>query len=225
MGRGEWLAERRAAVERNYTLEAPTYDEGYDPVTPEHLRFVTRLIDTCPSAGTVLDAACGTGTYVGMVLVAGRHLVGADQSDGMLAEARSKHPEVRFERIGLQELAFDREFDAAMCTDAMENVPPEDWPRVLGNLRRAVRPGGHVYLTVEEIERRELASAFEEATVAGLPSVYGEMVVGDTAGYHYYPDRDRVQGWLSEAGFGVVDDADEWLDGYGYHHLLVRAPD
>ena len=94
-----------------------------------------------------------------------------------------------------------------------------------GNLRRAVRPGGHVYLTWEEIERRELASAFEEATVAGLPSVYGEMVVGDTAGYHYYPDRDRVQGWLSEAGFGVVDDADEWLDGYGYHHLLVRAPD
>jgi len=94
-----------------------------------------------------------------------------------------------------------------------------------GNLRRAVRPGGHVYLTWEEIERRELASAFEEATVAGLPSVYGEMVVGDTAGYHYYPDRDRVQGWLSDAGFGVIDDADEWLDGYGYHHLLVRVPD
>ena len=25
--------------------------------------------------------------------------------------------------------------------------------------------------------------------------------------------------------FGVVNQADEWLDGYGYHHLLVRAGD
>ena len=223
MNREAWLAERRAAVEADYTQEAPTYDEGYDPATPEHRRFVARLIDTCPPAGVVLDAPCGTGTYVGMVLAAGREVVGIDQSAGMLAQARSKHPGVRFERIGLQELAFDAEFDAAMCVDAMENVPPEDWPRVLGNLARALRPGGHVYLTVEEIERSEIDAAFEAATAAGLPAVYGEVVEGDTAGYHFYADRERIQGWLTETGFEVIDDADEWLDGYGYHHLLVRA--
>jgi hypothetical protein len=31
-----------------------------------------------------------------------------------------------------------------MCVDAMENVFPEDWPQVLANLRRALRPGGHL---------------------------------------------------------------------------------
>jgi SAM-dependent methyltransferase len=223
MKREEWLAERRAAVEADYTHEAPTYDAGYDPATPEHRRFVSRLIDTCPPQGVLLDAPCGTGTYVGMVLAAGREVVGIDQSAGMLEQARSKHPGVRFERIGLQELAFDAEFDAAMCVDAMENVPPEDWPRVLGNLARAVRPGAHVYLTVEEIERREIDVAFETAKAAGLPAVYGEVVEGDTAGYHFYADRDRIQGWLTEAGFEVIDDADEWLEGYGYHHLSLRA--
>jgi hypothetical protein len=30
----------------------------------------------------------------------------------------------------------------------MENVPPEQWPLVLANLHRAVRPGGVMYLTV-----------------------------------------------------------------------------
>ena len=223
MNREEWLAERRAAVEKDYTLEAPSYDEGYDPATPEHRRFVARLIDTCPPAGVVLDAPCGTGTYLGMVLAAGRGVVGIDQSAGMLAQARSKHPGVRLERIGLQELAFDAEFDAAMCVDAMENVPPEDWPRVLGNLRRAVRPGAHVYLTVEEIEGREIDAALEASKAAGLPAVYGEVIEGDTAGYHFYADRDRIQGWLSDAGLEAVDDADEWLDGYGYRHLLLRA--
>ena len=224
MDRREWLAERRAAVEQNYTLEAPTYDEGYDPATPEHRRFVTRLIDSCPPAGTVLDAPCGTGPYVGMVLAAGRGVVGADQSAGMLAQAGAKHPGVRFERIGLQELAFDAVFDAAMCVDAMENVPPEEWPLVLGNLTRAVRPGGHVYLTVEEIDQGEIAAAFGQTTAAGLPAVYGEVVEGDTAGYHFYADRTRIRGWLADAGLEVVDEADEWLDGYGYHHLLLRRP-
>ena len=151
--------------------------------------------------------------------------MGTDQSEGMLASARSKHPDVRFDQIGLQELAFEGDFDAAMCIDAMENVPPEEWPGVLDNLRRAVRPSGFVYLTVEEIERQQIISAFEEAIAAGLPSVYGEVVAGDTAGNHYYPERDRVQGWLTDAGFRVIQDADEWLDGYGYHHLLVQASD
>ncbi len=223
MDRTEWLADRRAAVERSYTLEAPTYDVGYDPATAEHRRFVTRLIDTCPPAGVVLDAPCGTGPYVGMVLATGRGVVGADQSAGMLEQARLKHPGVRFVLIGLQELAFESEFDAAMCVDAMENVPPEEWPLVLGNIRRALRPAGHLYLTVEEIDRGEVDAAFERAIAAGLPVVHGEVIEGDTAGYHFYPDRDRVFGWLTEAGFAVVDQAEEWLDGYGYGHLLVRA--
>jgi len=224
MNRGEWLAERRAAVERSYTLEAPTYDVGYDPATPVHRLFVARLIETCPRAGVVLDAPCGTGAYVDMVIGSGRDLVGADQSAGMLAAARAKHPAVRFEQIGLQELAFEAEFDAAMCVDAMENVPPEEWPLVLGNLRRAVRPGCYVYLTVEEIERATIDAAFAEMTAAGLPAVYGEVVEGDTAGYHFYADRDRIDGWLGELGLDVIDDVDEWLDGYGYRHLLLRTP-
>ena len=225
MDRGEWLAGRRAAVERNYSLEAPSYDEGYDPATPEHLRFVALLLDTTPSAGLILDAACGTGPYIGLTLAAGRRVVGTDQSEGMLTQARSNHPKVRFDQIGLQELAFEEDFDAAMCVDAMENVPPEEWLGVLDNLRRAVRPSGFVYLTVEEIERQHLNAAFEEAIAAGSPSVYGEVVAGETAGYHHYPDRDQVQRWLTDAGFRVIQDADEWLDGYGYHHLLVQASD
>ena len=68
MERAAWLAERRAVVEADYTRDASTYDEGYDPVTPTHRSFVTRLLATVPSDGSLLDAPCGTGPYVGMVL-------------------------------------------------------------------------------------------------------------------------------------------------------------
>jgi ubiquinone/menaquinone biosynthesis C-methylase UbiE len=172
----------------------------------------------------ILDAACGTAPYAGIILRAGIGYVGIDQSNGMLRRAALKWPEARFERLGLQELAFDAAFDAVMCIDAMENVPPEDWPTVLDQLRRAVSPAGSMYLTVERIDRAEIVAAFEEAKGQGTPVVLGEVIVGDTAGYHFYPTQQQMTDWLADAGLEVVDEADEWLDGYGYQHLLMRTP-
>jgi ubiquinone/menaquinone biosynthesis C-methylase UbiE len=128
--RTAWLRERRqTAEERHDAIHAFTYDEQYGEITDAHRRFVAQLVEGCPPGGTVLDAACGTGKYFAMVLEAGRRVVGTDQSTGMLGRARARFPAVPLERVGLQELDFAAEFDAVMCVDAMENIPPEDWPR------------------------------------------------------------------------------------------------
>jgi len=223
MERERWLTERRAAVEQSYTAEGATYDDGYDPATPTHRRFVSKLIESVPPGGSILDAACGTAPYAGMVLDAGIGYLGVDQSAGMLERARAKWPDALFEQVGLQELDFEATSDAVMCTDAMENVSPEDWPVVVSAFGRALRPGGHLYLTVEEVERSELQETFARARAEGSPALLGELVEGDVAGYHFYPDRAQVARWLADASFRLVAEADEWLDGYGYHHLLMRA--
>jgi ubiquinone/menaquinone biosynthesis C-methylase UbiE len=221
--RTDWLRERRqTAEERHDAIHAFTYDEQYGEIHPTHRRFVADLLERCPPGGTVLDAACGTGKYFAMVLEAGRRVVGTDQSTGMLGRARARFPAVPLERVGLQELDFAAEFDAVMCVDAMENIPPEDWPRVVGNLRRALRPGGHLYLTVEEVDSQELDRVFAEASARGLPVVRGEMAEKG-AGYHYYPSRGQVAGWLEEAGLVVVAEDYSAGDGYGYLHLLTRT--
>ena len=224
MDRQAWLRERRqTAEERHDAIHAFTYDDQYGEIGPTHRRFVADLLERCPPGGTVLDAACGTGKYFAMVLDSGRRVVGTAPSTGMLARARARFPGVPLEKIGLQELSFDGEFDAVMCIDAMENIPPEDWPRVVANLRRAVRPGGQVYLTVEEPNRADLERAQAAAIASGLPVVPGEMTA-EGAGYHYYPSREQVGGWLEEAGLAVVaEDVSDEGDGYGYLHLLTRA--
>jgi ubiquinone/menaquinone biosynthesis C-methylase UbiE len=219
--REAWLRERRqTAEERHDTIHAFTYDDQYGEIGPTHRRFVADLLERCQPGGTVLDAACGTGKYFAMVLDAGRRVVGTDQSTGMLAKARARFPAVPLERVGLQELAFDAEFDAVMCIDAMENIPPEDWPRVVGNLRRALRPGGHLYLTVEQVDDEELDREYAEATARGLPVVRGEE---SRDGYHYYPSREQVGYWMEEGMLVVVAEDSSPGDGYGYLHLLARA--
>lgn len=219
--RTAWLAGRRAAVLAAYDAEAPGYGDDDYPA-PMQPRFVARLVETCPVGGVLLDAPCGTGRYFDVVTGAGRWVVGIDQSPGMLARARERGLAKRLEQVGLQELRFDREFDGVMTIDAMENVPPEEWPLVLANLHRALRPGGHLYLTVEEIAEAEIDAAFADAQAAGLPTVRGEVIEGDTAGYHYYPGRPRVDAWLAAEGLVVVAEAIDQQDGWAYRHLLVR---
>jgi SAM-dependent methyltransferase len=223
VNRTVWLRERRRMTEERFdTLYATTYDQDDVPITPTHRRFVTNLIRRCPPGGRILDAACGTGKYFAMLLDAGCQPVGADQSGGMLAQARRKFPDVAVEKVGLQELSYTAEFDGVMCVDAMENVFPEDWPRVLANLRRALRPGGHLYLTVELIDEQELEAAFVEATAQGLPVVRGEHT-SRGGGYHYYPPLDHVTTWACDAGLQVIEDGHSEGDGYGYYHLLSKS--
>jgi SAM-dependent methyltransferase len=223
MDRAAWLAERREAVHAEYDLEAAEYDDTPYPTT-SHRAFVDRLLATCPSDGIVLDAPCGTGRYFEQVRNAGRRVVGIDQSAGMLEQARSKGVAERLVHIGLQELAFEAEFDGSMTIDAMENVPPEDWPTVLANLHRAVRPGCYLYLTVEEVSDADIDAGFAHGRIQGWPLVRGELTEGDTAGYHYYPGRARIGLWLAAEGLEIVEEGSDWEDGWGYWHLLLRSP-
>ncbi|MGO9198894.1 MAG: class I SAM-dependent DNA methyltransferase [Acidimicrobiales bacterium] len=222
MDRQAWLAERRAAVVASYDAEAPTYDDNPYPLETQ-LEWVARLLDSCPADGVVLDAPCGTGKYFSVVAAAGHRLVGVDQSAGMLAKARAQGIASSLEQVGLQELSYVDEFDAVMTIDAMENISPEDWPRVLANLHRAARPGGLVYITVEERDDSAVDAAFESLIGRGLPVLRGEVIDGDVAGYHYYPGRERVIGWLAAEGLEIVEEGFKQEDGWGYRHLLLRA--
>ena len=223
MDRRAWLHAQRMGVEELYDLYSATYDQEESPITPTHRRLVERVTASCPPGGAILDAPCGTGRYFELVLAAGRTVVGVDQSAGMLACARAKHPEVVLDQVCLQELEFDGVFDAAMCIDAMENVSPEDWPRVLANLHRAVRGSGLIYLTVEQIDPAEIASAFAEGTAAGLPVVHGESNRRGGGCYHYYPTPDRVYRWLAAEGLEIVDEGISRARTYSYLHIMARG--
>lgn len=225
MDRRAWLAERRAATRADYDAEAADYDTLDYPREVQE-EWVGRLLERCGPGALILDAPCGTGRYFARVRAAGSRVVGIDQSTGMLAQAVARGLAERVELVGLQELTLDAEVDGVLTIDAMENVPPEDWPVVLANLRRAVRPGGPIYLTVEETDDQAgIDTAYDALAGQGLPAVRGEVVEGDVASYHFYPDRQQVADWLAAAGLVVRDEAYVHARGeWGYRHFLLERP-
>jgi SAM-dependent methyltransferase len=217
MDRSSWLREKRREAEEGYdVLWSPLYDvEGLYP-NASHQQFIEKFVDLLPQNSLFLDAACGTGRYMSLILEKGHNIIGIDQAQGMLARAREKFPSVQFERVGLQEMSFETIFDGAICMDAMEHVCPEDWTLVLRNFHRALKRNGYLYFTVEIQDETEVKAAFEEAQKLGLPVVYGEWINDDV--YHYYPSLEQVSEWIQQAGLVILEEG----EGDGYHHFLMR---
>ncbi len=218
MDRSEWLRERRREAEERYSTRwAPLYWKtfGFYP-NETHLEFIQKFKDLLPEGSTVLDAACGAGRYMPEFVGKGFTVIGIDQSEGMLARAKEMFPDVKLEKVGLQEMQFQKTFDGAICMDAMENVCPEDWPVVLANFQRALKPGGYLYFTVEMADPAEVQAAFDEAYRAELPVVYGEWINSEV--YHYYPSLEQVREWVQQAGLVILEEG----EGNGYHHFLMR---
>ena len=221
--RAEWLAARRAAVVREYDEAAAEYDAKDYPRQAQE-EWVARLLAGLAAGGVVLDAPCGTGRYFPMVAAAGFRVVGVDQSSGMLAQARKRGIAEALEQRTLTGLDYRDQFDAAMTIDAMENVPAEDWPVVLANLRKAVIPGSPLYLTVEERAEQDIELEYQDLSRRGLPAIRGEVIEGNVAGFHYYPGRDRVLEWFAQVGLEVTAEGYTPADGWAYRHFLLRRP-
>jgi len=222
MDRKEWLNQQRREAEQRYSnWWAPLYDEKYGLYpNASHQDYMQKFLRLLAGPGTVLDAACGAGRYVPMLLEKGHSVVGIDQAQGMLDKAKSKFPTVHVEKIGLQEISYSEVFDGAICMDSLEHVCPEDWLPIFENFQRALKPGGYLYFTVEIASEDEVKLAFQQGQELGLPIIYGEWPNNDDV-YHFYPSMSQVREWLLQAGLKLVEED----EGDGYHHFVARKVD
>ncbi|MBN1409465.1 MAG: methyltransferase domain-containing protein [Spirochaetales bacterium] len=223
MDRRTWLKKLQRLCEERYDIDAHLYNDGkyglYSNTT--HQQYMQEFLKLLAPGGMILDAACGAGRYLPFLLEKKSAIIAIDQSQGMLAQAKKIFPGVQFEKASLQEMTYLETFDGAICIDAMENVCPEDWPLVLGNFYRALKPDGYLYFTVETMDNadeKEIKEAFEKAKQSRLPIVYGEWPDEDGV-YHFHPSNQRVQQWSRRAGFKILKEGngEKW-----YYHILVQ---
>jgi len=167
----------------------------------------------------VLDVAAGTGDLtielskrVGPVGEA----VGVDLSEGMLALAREKAPELRFEQGSALDLPYaDGEFAASTVGFGARNF--SDLSRGLEEMRRVVRPGGRVVVLEFTTPTRPPLSWFFELWFNRIVPQLGRFS-NDPDAYNYLPNSvkrfpapDRLAAELASAGLTDV----RWMETAG----------
>jgi SAM-dependent methyltransferase len=124
----------------------------------------------------VVDLGCGPGRVTAHLRTLGVDAFGIDLSPAMVAEARRRHPALRFEEgsLAAPDLA-DGALGGIVAWYSIIHTPPAHLPAVLAEFRRVLAPGGHVLLAFQVGDER-----------VHLEEAYGHAVSLDA--YRLLPD-------------------------------------
>jgi ubiquinone/menaquinone biosynthesis C-methylase UbiE len=167
--------------------------------------------------GPVADVGCGTGRVTGHLHSLGLSVFGVDLSPGMIAQARLRHPDLRFEEGSMLALDLpDGTLGGILAWYSIIHIPQERLPEAFAEFHRVLAPGGHVLLAFQVgDEPLHVAEAFGRAVSLNF----------------YRRQPDRVAELLSRAGLDVrarlrrePDDEGDFAERTPQGFLLARKP-
>jgi SAM-dependent methyltransferase len=138
-------------TDAEYLYDALVRAEGH------HFWFVSRrrivlwaVRRSCGQVGRMLEIGCGTGFLLEGLAAAmpGAELWATDARVEGLAHARARVPSAAFLQMDARQIPFTGHFDVIGAFDVLEHVTEDRL--VLEGMARALRPGGHVVLTVPQ---------------------------------------------------------------------------
>jgi demethylmenaquinone methyltransferase/2-methoxy-6-polyprenyl-1,4-benzoquinol methylase len=155
-----------------------------------HHRWRERAVELAAvgPGSSVIDVATGTGDLaiaLARAVAPGGEVVACDFSEQMLAKARTKAPQLRFEWADALALPYagDR-FDAATVGFGARNF--SDLERGIAEMVRVVRPGGRVVILEITRPTREPMASFFRAWFDRIVPALGRFA-GESAAYSYLP--------------------------------------
>ena len=183
--------------------------EGYDRVAGEytsrmadeldHKPFdreqLSRLAERLRGEGPVVDIGCGPGQIAAFLAARGVEAGGLDLSPEMIAQARALHPGLRFDVGDMRDTGLASESLAGLTAFySIIHIPRDDVARVLGELRRVLRPGGLLLLAFHLLEEGG-------EKVVHLDEWWDRDVSIDFVFF----ERAEMERYLAEAGFEILE--------------------
>jgi ubiquinone/menaquinone biosynthesis C-methylase UbiE len=124
-----------------------THSAGADPATlaATRVRFAAYLV----AGARVLDVGCGPGWDAEQLRQLGLRASGLDRSRAMLNQSRRRAIPVLLGDMRALPVPDDALDGLWVCASFL-HIPKHDAPAVLGEFRRALRPGGVMYIGVKQ---------------------------------------------------------------------------
>ncbi|HET6608269.1 MAG TPA: methyltransferase domain-containing protein [Rhodopila sp.] len=146
--------------------------EWHDQPAPTDLQATVRRFFT--HGGSTADIGCGSGRDAAWLDANGYPVQGFDASEGLLAEARRRHPHIGFSHALLPGLAglADGSFANVLCETVIMHLDAAEIAPSVRRLLAILAPGGTLYLSwrvTEGTDRRDdhgrLYAAFDPQRV------------------------------------------------------------
>jgi len=171
-----------------YEKERPTRARETRPAPESDWRF-RQFFSERLAPGRLLDVGCGDGGFLALAAARGFVGTGFDYDERMVAKARARGiaDAHAAEFADFCRTRRDGEFDYAVLFDVLEHTPEPAW--FFGEVRRLLKPGGHVALT--------------------MPNALRPVPLGREE-YDYPPHHftrwtpDALKGFLERGGFEVA---------------------
>jgi SAM-dependent methyltransferase len=171
-----------------YDQIAADYAARSPGAAPETLATIRERFAALLAPGArVLDVGCGPGWEAARLRALGLCAYGLDRSHGMLAEARAWNVPLLLGDMRALPLP-DGALDGLWICASFLHIPRRDGPAVLREFRRALRPGGALYIGVKEGD--------------------GERWIEHSAGrqrFFVFYQTDELEALLTANGFSIVD--------------------
>jgi len=190
----------RAFEHSGWNAASKGYESAVGPLTAQSAD-ATLDAAKVTSGRKVLDVCTGHGVLALAATQRGAKVCAIDFAEAMIAAARNNVPEAECREGDAQALPYaDNTFDAVVCGYGIIHLPEPD--RALAEMRRVLRPGGRVAITVWE--RPSPNNGF--GLVMGALKTYGRLDVSLPHGpdFFQFGDPESLKGALTETGFADV---------------------
>jgi ubiquinone/menaquinone biosynthesis C-methylase UbiE len=197
-----------------------TVRTGYNEIADRYLAERTRdsedvqlldsFIERLPASAKVLDAGCGAGIPISLILSERFHVVGVDFSEAQIELAKKNVRNAEFLCEDMTKLSFpDNTFDGITSYYAIIHIPREEHESLLENFHRMLKPGGIALLCLG---------------AENLIDDVDENYLGTRMYWSHY-DTETYLTMLNIRGFSIIWSrrvADETCEGAGHLFVLVQ---
>jgi SAM-dependent methyltransferase len=222
---------RRFERERHDSLAA-TYLDFFTPITA---LAIAPLLDAAGAGAetNLLDIATGPGSVAAKAASLGAVCIGVDLSPGMIALARSAHPDIDFRVAEVEHLPFaDGCFDAIACNFGLGHFP---WPEAaVAECRRTLKAGGRMAFSWwDQPDKQRIQGLFREAIAEvgvapppDVPAGHSNLRFCDTAEFRKLlvgADLDDVRVEDHGTSYTIADVEALWRGGLGSFAVTASA--